>query len=460
MKVFDLKPFQIPGYNNLVGRKRHLLLYRMGLGKTVVTTKAMYDVESRIILILCPKNAIRVWEDHIKEWFDGLDVASGKVTEETETSFHIWRWRKKYNDAQKRRALWTSKDRGAKINVYITTFAAFISDHEYFTQSYDTIIVDEAKRLRNRKSKAFEYLKPLVKLCKYLWLLTGTPGRQPPHFWTMLHLVDHKYFSSFWKFVGTFMYTQKNHFGGIEILGIRNQSAWDRLLEQYATILTKEMVGHQETQRQYLWVEMDDDQERLYGEMRDNMMMIVEDNLIMASTSLTQVLRYRQLLVCPKILDPSAGVGAAFSDFVENLLEGDRDPHTVVFSPFTDAFPHFKEYLNANGFPNVFILQGGLDPDEMQDRIDRYRQTKGIILCSILYATAFSLEPASECYFFGREWDPEDNAQAEERLNRLTTTYPVNAYYYAYENTYDLEQNTILDDKVKWERTTLGLNKK
>ena len=460
MKVYDVKAFQKPGYNNLVTRYRHLLLFRMGLGKTVVTVKAMYDVEARCVLILCPKNAIRVWEDHIKEWFDGLDVASGKVTEETETSFHIFRWRKKYNNADKRRRLWRSVDRDAKVNVYITTFAAFISDHEFFTQSYDTIIIDEAKRIRNRKSKAFEYLKPLAKACKYLWLLTGTPGRLPPHFWTMLHLCDPKYFSSFWKFVGAFMYTQKNSWGGIEILGLKNKTAWDHLLGMWATILTKEMVGHQETTRQFLWVEMDDEQSMLYKQMAEDMMIVGEDEIILASTSLTQTLRFRQLLVCPKILGDNYGVGAAFTDFVEGLKEGEIDPHTVCFSPFTEAFPHFKEYLHANGFQNVFILQGGLDPDEMQARIDQYRATKGIILCSILYATAFSLEPASECYFFGREWDPEDNAQAEERLNRLTTTYPVNSYYYGYEETYDQEQNVILDTKTQQERATLGLTKK
>lgn len=456
-KVYDVKDWQEPGYNNLVSRKRHLLLFRMGLGKTVTTTKAAYDVEARCILILCPKNAIRVWEDHIKEWYDGLDFASGKVTEETETSFHIFRWRKKYNNADKRRKLWQSIDRGAKVNVYITTFAGYVSDHIFFTQKYDAIIVDEAKRIRNRKSKAFEYLKPLAKAAKYVWLLTGTPGRMPPHFWTMLHLVDHKYFSSFWKFVGAFMYTQKNHFGGLEILGLKNPGAWEHLLSMYATILTKEMVGHRETQRQYLWVEMNDEQEMLYKQMQEDMMIVGEDQIIIASTSLTQTLRYRQLLVCPKILGDNYGVGAAFEDFVDSMKEGDIDSHTVCFSPFTDAFPHFRAYLHANGFKNVFILQGGMGADELAETIDRYRATKGIILCSILYATAFSLEPAESCYFFGREWDPEDNAQAEDRLNRLTTPYQVNAYYYAYEDTYDLEQNVILDDKTKWERQTLRL---
>lgn len=458
-KTYQLKPFQEPGFNNLVTKFRHLLLYRMGLGKTVVTTKALWTVEARVVLILCPRNAIRVWEDHIKEWFDGLDIAAGKVTEETETSFHIWRWRKKYNNADARKKLWQSIDRGAKVNIYITTFDSFIRDHEHFNWKYDCLIIDEAKRIRSRKSKAFEHVKPIAWSAKYVWLLTGTPGRLPQHFWTMFNLID-RTFSSYWKFVSAFMYTQKA-WGGMEVLGYKNEAVWHHTLARKATILTKKDVGHQETQRQMLWVEMDECQQALYKQMQEDMMIVGEGQILLAPTAMTQTLRYRQILVCPKILGDNYTVGAAFKDFVEGLKEGEINPHTVVFTPFTDAFPHFKEYLHGEGYRDVYTLSGGMDPDEIQERIDIWRKNKGIMLVSILFAQAFSLEPAEECYFMGREFNPEDNAQAEERLNRLTTTYPVNSYYYGYEDTYDTEQNLILDTKQRQENLTLkGITKK
>ncbi len=448
---FELEPFQVPGYNKLVAQYRHLLLYEMGLGKTVVCTKAMYDIKAKCVLILCPKNAIKVWENHIKSWFDGLDASCGK-----DTSFNIWRWRKKQHDAAKRQALWRSFDRGANVNVYITTFAGFVKDQEHFVQPYDCIIVDEVKRIRNRKSKAFLSLKPLAREAKYLWLLTGTPGRLPQHFWTMFHLIDQKLWGSYWKFVGAFMIMVKTPWGGLEEVGWKNRDSWFDLLRRKATILTKAEVGHRETQRQMLYYDLDKDQIRLYKEMEEDMMMIFGDgSLSIASTSMTRVLRYRQLLVCPKILDPTATVGQAFIDFVETLTEEERDPHLVIFTPFTDAFPHFKAYLQEKGFGDIFLLSGGLDPDEQQQRINNWRKTKGIVICSIMYATAFSLEPAKEAHFFGYEWDPEDNAQAEERLNRLTTTYQVNAYYWVAEDSYDERQCEIVNFKRRQYNMTL-----
>lgn len=413
-----------------------------------------------MILIVCPRNSIRTWEDHIKTWWDGLDVACGKVTEETETTFHIWRWRKRYQNAEKRRALWTSRDPGAKVNVYITTFGAFIRDHEYFRWKYDTVIIDEVKRIQSRKAQAFILLKPFARAADYVWLLTGTPGRYPPNFWTYLHLLDHNYFSSYWKFVKAFMYMQKLPWGGFELLGIKNMPAWLTYLKQYATVLTKEDVGHRPTQRQFIWAELDQDQERMYREMEEDMMVVTEDNIVLAPTVMTRILRFRQMLVCPKLLDPSASIGGAFEDFVTSLKDGDIDPHTVIFTPFTQVFPFYREYLQQNGFKHVFELKGGMNPDDIIATIEEWRKTKGIMMVSIKFAQSFSLEPAHSCYFFGREFDPDDNKQAEERLNRLTTKYQVNAYTYAYEETYDIEQKMILEDKTRHTQATLGMTQK
>lgn len=450
-KEYRLKDFQVPGYNKLVSQLRHLLLYKMGLGKTVVCVKAMYDVKAKTVLILCPKNAIRVWEDHVKEWFQGLDDDCGK-----DTWYAIHRWRGKYNNTEKRRAGFRVRTPDCA-NIYITTFSAFISDYDTMAlHKYDLIIVDEAKRIRGRDGKAFILLKPLARICRWLWLLTGTPGKLPRDFFTMFHLLDPRYFSSYWKFVGAFCYTQKNEFGAFEVLGLRNTDEWYRLLDNKASILTKKDVGHQETMRQVLHVDMSPEQERIYREVEEHMFSVSGDEIIIAQTDMTKVLRYRQLLCCPKILDPTAGIGSAFEDYVETI-KNDTDPHTVIFTPFVAAMPYFKQHLDANGFNNVELLSGGLDPDELQRRIERFRKTRGIIICSILYATAFSLEPATECFFIGYEWDPEDNAQAEERLNRLTTTEQVNAYYYAYNNTYTSEHLQILTTKQRQIQQTTGI---
>lgn len=128
------------------------------------------------------------------------------------------------------------------------------------------------------------------------------------------------------------------------------------------------------------------------------------------------------------------------TDLVDNLKHNDWDSHCVIFTPFTEAIPHYRDYLAASGFHNTVAIQGGLTPDELQERIERFRATRGIAITSILYATAFSLEPSSYGYFIGYDYDPENNDQAEDRLVRMTTDYLVNIYYYRHEGTYEEAQ--------------------
>lgn len=423
----------------------------MGLGKTVVATKAAYDIAARNILIICPKNAIRVWEDHICQWFDGLDGVNGK-----ETSFNIHRVRSKYNNADKRRKILSDWDRASQVNIYIVTAGTFRQDVEILAKhNYDCIIVDEAKRLglTNRKSKLFETLKPLALNAQYFWPLTGTPGRLPQHFWSILHLIDHKYFSSYWKLIDAFCYSQKDRWGGVEVLGLRNADNWYSTLNRYSTGVSKQEIGHEPTQRQALWVDMQTDQRGLYEDLARDMLAVGPSELVVVRNSLEQNLRLRQLLCCPKILDPQLGIGGAFEDLVEQLQEIATPP--VIFTPFKEAIPHFHAYLKENGYADTYEIGTHQTPDEMQDIIERWRRSKGIIFCSILFATSFSLEPADKCFFIGREFNPDDNAQAEERLNRLTTNYPVNSYYYAYEGTYDERHFEILDTKQRQEQKTV-----
>lgn len=452
--MFAKKPkaYQQVSIARCVKDRKHFVLYEMGLGKTVVGVCALHQIVPDVVLILCPKNAVRTWEDHIKEWFPGLDEQSGEST-----PFSIHRWRKKYAQRDARQALWKQRTAHA-MNVYIMTNAAFLQDLDTFKWVPDVIIIDEAKSIRNRKSKAFLALKSFAKQCSFFWPMTGTPGRTPGDFWTMFHLKNQTYYGSYWKFVNIFCHVMRNEFGANEVLGLKNADLWYRTLSQSASIVTKAMVKHETNQgdkyRQPLYVEMDDVQERLYAQLKTDMMMVTDDDIIFARTSLDQTLKFRQLLVCPKLLDPKIqSYGSALEDLITTIE--DNPQHVVIFTPFVEAFPFISERLKAAGHQNVGFLSGRITPDEQFDRISKYRESRGIIICSIRYAQSFSLEPATRCFFLGYEFDPEENRQAEDRIQRMTTQYDVNAYYYAYENTYDERAMEILEIKQLQTNVTL-----
>jgi SNF2 family DNA or RNA helicase len=202
---------------------------------------------------------------------------------------------------------------------------------------------------------------------------------------------------------------------------------------------------------------MDEDQKLLYKDLSKEMMHYVEqdDNLVVAQNEFVLATRLRQALVCPAILSPSLGVGAAIKDFVESN-EPEDGPY-VIFTPFTSAFSHFNAFLCGKGF-RVQTLQGAIGSEERDSRISVWRRERSVCICSVLYAQAFSLEPATRCYFIGYDWDPDNNRQAEKRLHRLSTHLPITAYYYTFRSTFDERLCAIVNIKQINVNTTIPSN--
>ena len=134
-------------------------------------------------------------------------------------------------------------------------------------------------------------------------------------------------------------------------------------------------------------------------------------------------------------------MGAAFESFRTRLLDNKEydlplENHVVLFTSFKDALPHFKEALEADGF-HVNVLSGGITPDERKVQIKEFQEHKGIMLCTIQYAEAFSLAGAVACYTIGFDPNPSANKQAEDRLIPQQGTANIDSYYYLYRDILD-----------------------
>lgn len=456
IEVKPLRPYQNSTTQRMVDGKKHIVLLRMGMGKTVVSMKAIHDINnvndsnlqpSRInkILLLCRRNGISGWIEHLKAWLPTLAQQQGV----TWRGIHIFVQPK---DKAKRSATWLQRfnfDDGI-LRVFIMTHQCAVFDapelHKSVThQPFDLVIIDEAKRLFTThvsRHQLFKALKPICRLATYVWPMTGSRPRHPGYAFTCLNLVDPTTFSSYWQTLNTFTIFINTQGAGTEILGIKNPEQWNRIINAKMTILGPEDVPGEMPQRQrtLLKVQMTSEQERIYNDFNTDSMSFLPtaDRLLITKNSLEKLVRWRQLFICPKILDPSLGWGAALEDLGDQLEELDSAP-AVIYTPYKRALPYIDQYLKSRGHPHIYHLHGGLPLEELERRRSAYKASNGIILCTILYATSFELQPALHCFFLDREWDPEDNEQAEYRLIRQdnVSRLPINAYYYCYQDTED-----------------------
>jgi hypothetical protein len=445
--IEPLRWFQEEDLPFFMTHPKSLMLYEPRLGKTVLTTNVLArDPKTSSVLIACSKSAMATWMEHIPLWFDHIRGVGNY-----EIDFRIIR--AKGNNAKAMRMKeWLRPRKPNVITVYLVTFNALIFDHPDFPSGlhFDTIIGDEVHRvLRNRTTKSAGIFRTLTKDCRRFHALSGTLAGKwgPGDYWTILNIINRKEHSSYWNWVNTFCIVVDGAFGK-EIWGVKNEDVYQRHMSRFSRTRRRSECAPNmpKVVRDMIWVDLSKEQHKMFQELggKDSYTITEGGNIIVARNSLEKLTRKRQILSCPKILDPSLGYGGAIDDLIERLLEAREEEdvegqHIVIFSAIRKFFPFIEAALRENGYTNVFTLVGGVEPEELQSITRKFRETKGIILCTTQFAQGFSLDSSTLCYHIVWDYDPNNNTQAEDRLVGQSGTHSINSYYYAYHHTEDDE---------------------
>jgi superfamily II DNA/RNA helicase len=228
--------------------------------------------------------------------------------------------------------------------------------------------------------------------------------------------MDPKNFSSYWRFVSEYCFVEKGSYG-TSIEGTRNKEQLKELLRSYYTTRRYADVKEQmpPLRRQLVELEMEPEQTKLYNEMQKTMMLVGEESLVLASGALARDTRLRQIALCPQSLSLDFPVGAGVEYLMEEIPA--EDQHTVVFSVYKQVLYVVKKQLESQGV-KCFILQGGMEPNEIVEEVRRFKESGGTMLCTIAFAQSFALDTVSRAYVLGLDPDPINNIQAEGRLRR------------------------------------------
>lgn len=442
--IEPLRLFQEEDVPFFLSHPKSLILYEPRLGKTVVSCNVLaLDPKTSSVLIACSKNAMSVWIDHIKVWFNHL-IPDKKV------DFRIIRG-KGGNSALQRQEEWTRPREADTITVYLVTFAALLIDWPFLQQkkltTFDTIIGDEVHRvLRSHKTKTSGMFRWLVKNCRRCHLLSGTMVSKwgPADYFAALQVLNGYEFSSYWKYVNTWCITFQGMWG-MEIVGPKNREQFHRMMSRYCRMRDRATYGPQMPSivRDRIYFDLDSKIRALYDQIgREKFAITPNGNVVVARNSLEKFARKRQLVTCPAIIDPTLGVGAAFEYVLGHLEEAKEDDdqlsqHIVIFTSLRKAIPHFTAALVAAGYRDVFTLAGGTEPEDLVRITNDFTRTKGIMLCTTQFAQAFSLSSSRICFHIGWSYDPNENKQAEDRLVAQQGDYSINSWYMSATNTDD-----------------------
>lgn len=346
--------------------------------------------------------------------------------------------------------------------VFMCTYQSFLWNMKKVLRGkphIDVLINDELHKVMRTRNATWKAIKRLD-FDHYLGLSATWASRGPQDIYPVMNLVNHRTFSSYWRWVQTWCYVERVEGMGTQIWGVRNEANLQKMLwERYYRMRAWRDVGNQfrtgsnnqdePVIRRPEVVPMGKQQAKLIQDLDRDMMVMLGNEMVVTPNSLALLTRKLQMAVSPKILLPSAEYGYPVEWLANKIAD---DPHAVVFCPFREGLDVVKQKLIDDGYPEnrIFIIRGGMKPDDLNKAVDLWKKNQGVALVTISFAQSFPLDTTDNAYMLGFMWDPNDNYQAEGRLRRFDTILqtPCNVSYIVPEGSDYHQVMEVLDGKV------------
>lgn len=200
-----LLPYQVDAVEAMVRRKKMLVAYDLGLGKTVLTIAALEELRDAGKIegpgiIICLSSLKYQWKQQIEKFTDG--AANVVVVDGTP----------KNRQEQYAEAI----DWGHSLVDYvIINYEQVVNDWKFVEKLGRAFVVtDEATAIKSFRSKRAKAVKKLTSPIKFA--LTGTPveNGKPEELYSIMQFVDNQVLGRFDLFDQTFIV--RNRFGGVE----------------------------------------------------------------------------------------------------------------------------------------------------------------------------------------------------------------------------------------------------
>lgn len=478
----DLFVYQKEDFRRLQSTEESFLqLSEMGTGKTPVSialaTLGSLSKQYRKILVMCPKTVRLEWARQIKDWTGEEPAVSRRgCYRRLEPLFDDMRGIKPFNP-------W-----------FIVNYETFRTKrHLEVLNNYpfDLIIMDEAHKLRNPKTKVtkgvFEFLKnhPDSRVIA----MTGSPiVNYPGDLHTLLCMVRPQEYSrinrpsfvNYYSIIGkqTFLRCMSckqistnrwnpicphcgssslKSFTSDKVLRAQNLSVLREKTDSFTIRRTKKEVLPFLPDKYYrkVMLEMSTEQRKIYNQMEKELFVLLDSGEpLYAACVLAQLTRLRQLNVEPRILKVEAP--SAKTDFLMELIEELEGQKLVIFT----CFEEYAQYLHFDSrMPKHLMITGKTPPDDRVKIAQEFQTNPDIqvIIGTVqVMGEAITLTAASNVIMMDRWWSPAANAQAEDRLHRITQTSGVQVIIPILENSVDQSLDTILEKKKRMAQDYLG----
>lgn len=284
---------------------------------------------------------------------------------------------------------------------------------------------------------------------------SGTPFRSRPHLlWSTLNWLFPEQYTSFTAWAET-LFEVRDGWGGSRVIGNLRGDRENLLYQQLDSVMlrrTRQEVAAHLPKRMYLgtpldpsdpsspvgiWLPMEDGQRRAYEQMLRDSVAEIEGGTLNAIGHLAVLTRLKQFAVSAGKLEYDGSGHPVFKpttpsnklEYVKQVLvelgyPDDPQSKIVIVSQFTEILRLFRRELEkVFGRGMITEVTGSVTGNKRQEAIASFNEPLGtnsphiMLLNTHAGGAAITLDAADEMIFLDQTWVPDDQEQAEGRID-------------------------------------------
>lgn len=384
-----LRPYQRVDVEFLSMRKNAAVFNEQRTGKTPTILLAVKD-RMRKGIIVCPAGLKLNWSREAQKWISRSSIVVSGTKK------------------QRNRLYQTFRDSDS--DILILSYETLRADIEEFAAEFDVLIVDEAHRLRNYKTKQSKALYSLSKKAKHVFLLTGTPAvNHAADVFGILRILRPTKYGSYWNFIDRYFGYEQTRFGR-DILSLKPHR-----LAEFTDMLNSISVQRKRNDvmkwippitHRTIPLELSATQKRYYTQLIDTYR--YDENIVPNAIAL--LTRLRQTCLDTGLITDTPSSPKA--DFIKEYI-GDNSDSVIVFSSFTS----FLKQLHSE-IPDSVMLTGEQTQAEKQAAVDKMQKGEAKLMLANVVAggLGWTLDKADTIIFTDKSFNPINNEQAQDRI--------------------------------------------
>lgn len=329
---------------------------------------------------------------------------------------------------------------------------------ELLTLGFDTIICDEAHHLKGRRNAVYFAVEKLARRAERILHVTGTPIlNHAEEAWSLLHLIDPRTYSSFWRWARAHFDIEVTDFHGkaprpIRLVRDLKPGQDEVLRAQLAPYLVQRdfdtlFPDAPPVSITEVGIDLGPAERAMYDELVRRSWTQVGDELLLTENAVAKVTRLRQLTSSWATLmsdpeHPGAKIEAARK--IDAAKVGDEQ--VLLLSAYQDTAMRL-----AHEVPGAEYMHGKTRKRERDQILDRFKRGETRALSATIGVLGEGVDGLQVCrnlIQLDRDWTPARNDQVLHRVRRGGQEREVRAWYLIGNNTIDQAVSTALTHKT------------